>query len=90
MDFLDRFVNIICPRIRDFRGFNDKCDGRGNYSLGLDDQQIFPEVNLDEVKRTQGMNITFVTTANTDDECVELLRQFGMPFKNRPIVLTAS
>lgn len=89
-DFLDRFVNIVCPRIRDFRGFSDKCDGRGNYTVGIDDQQIFPEVNLDEVKRTQGMNITFVTSANTDDECVELLRLFGVPFKNRPIVVTVS
>jgi len=80
-DFMDRFFNIVCPRIRDFRGFNLKCDGRGSYSLGLDDQQIFPEINLDLVKRTQGMNITFVTSALTDDECVELLRQLGLPFK---------
>jgi large subunit ribosomal protein L5 len=80
-DFMDRFFNIICPRIRDFRGFNLKCDGRGSYSLGLEDQQIFPEINLDQVKRTQGMNITFVTSARTDEECVELLRQLGLPFK---------
>lgn len=80
-DFLDRFCNIVSPRIRDFRGFPEKCDGRGNYSVGLEDQQIFPEINLDEVKRTQGMNITFVTTANTDDECIELLRMLGFPFK---------
>ena len=89
-DFLDRFVNIACPRIRDFRGFGDKCDGRGNYTLGIEDQQIFAEVNLDEVKRTQGMHITFVTSANTDDECVELLRLVGVPFKNRPIVVTVN
>ena len=89
-DFLDRFVNIVCPRIRDFRGFAEKCDGRGNYTLGIEDQQIFPEVNLDEVKRTQGMHITFVTSANTDDECVELLRLVGVPFKNRPIVVTVN
>jgi large subunit ribosomal protein L5 len=90
-DFIDRFVNIVCPRIRDFRGFSTKCDGRGNYSLtpGLDDQQIFPEINLDEVKRTQGMHITFVTTALTDEECVELLRLLGVPFKNLPIVVAA-
>ncbi len=88
--FLDRLVNIVCPRIRDFRGFPDKCDGSGNYTLGIEDQQIFPEINLDEVKRTQGMNITFVTTAKTDEECVELLRLFGVPFKNRPIVVTVS
>ena len=80
-DFLDRFCNIVSPRIRDFRGFSKKGDGRGSYSLGLTDQQVFPEINLDEVKRTQGMNITFVTTAKTDEECVELLRMLGFPFK---------
>ena len=80
-DFFDRFTNIVCPRIRDFRGFNKKGDGRGSYSLGLDDQQVFPELNLDEVKRAQGMNITFVTSAATDDECYELLKQMGMPYK---------
>lgn len=81
-DFFDRFTNIVSPRIRDFRGFNTKSDGSGNYSLGLDDQQVFPELNLDEVKRTQGMNITFVTTAGTDAECHELLKQLGMPYKH--------
>jgi len=80
-EFLDRFCNIVSPRIRDFRGFPLKCDGSGNYSIGIEEQQIFPEINLDEVKRTQGMNITFVTTAKTDDECVELLKQLGFPFK---------
>lgn len=80
-DFFDRFCNIVSPRIRDFRGFPKKCDGRGSYSLGLEDQQSFPEINLDEVKRTQGMNITFITSANTDDECRELLKLLGMPFK---------
>lgn len=88
-DFIDRFFNIVCPRIRDFRGFPPKCDGRGNYSLGLDDQQVFPEINLDEVKKTQGMNITFVTTAQTDEECIELLRLLGLPFKNLPISVAA-
>jgi len=88
-DFLDRFFNIVCPRIRDFRGFPVKCDGSGNYSLGLDDQQIFPEINLDDVKRTQGMNITFVTSAESDDECVELLRLLGLPFKNLPVSVPA-
>ncbi len=88
-DFLDRFNNIVCPRIRDFRGFASKCDGSGNYTLGLTDQQIFPEINLDEVKRTQGMHITFVTTAKTDEECVELLRLLGVPFKNLPISVAA-
>lgn len=88
-DFIDRFFNIVSPRIRDFRGFPSKCDGRGNYSLGIDDQQVFPEINLDQVKRTQGMNITFVTTAETDEECVELLRQLGLPFKNLPVLVAA-
>ena len=80
-DFFDRFTNIVSPRIRDFRGFSEKCDGSGNYSLGLDDQQVFPELNLDEVKRAQGMNITFVTSAKTDSECFELLKLMGMPYK---------
>jgi len=80
-DFLDRFCNIVSPRIRDFRGFPVKGDGTGNYSLGIEEQQIFPEINLDEVKRTQGMNITFITTAKTDEECFELLKLLGFPFK---------
>lgn len=88
-DFVDRFVNIVCPRIRDFRGFSSKCDGRGNFSLGLEDQQVFPEINLDEVKRTQGMHVTFVTSAKTDEESVELLRLLGVPFKNLPISVAA-
>ncbi len=88
-EFMDRFFNIVCPRIRDFRGFNIKCDGQGNFTLGIDDHQVFPELNLDEVKRTQGMNITFVTSAKTDEECIELLRLLGLPFKNLPIVLAA-
>ncbi|MBX7067264.1 MAG: 50S ribosomal protein L5 [Parachlamydiales bacterium] len=80
-DFFDRFCNIVAPRIRDFRGFNKKGDGRGNYSFGLTDQQIFPEINLDKVKRTQGMNVTMVTTAQNDEDCVELLTLLGFPFK---------
>jgi large subunit ribosomal protein L5 len=80
-DFLDRFCNIVSPRIRDFRGFPLKGDGRGCYSIGIQEQIIFPEINLDAVKRTQGMNITFVTSAKTDQECVELLTQLGFPFK---------
>lgn len=79
-DFIYRFYNIVCPRIRDFRGFPTKGDGRGNYSLGLADQQIFPEINLDEVKRNQGMHITFVTSAQSDQECYELLMLLGCPF----------
>lgn len=80
-DFLDRFTNIVSPRIRDFRGFASKCDGQGNYTLGIDDQQVFPELNLDEVVRVQGMNITFATTSSSDDECRELLTNLGMPYK---------
>lgn len=88
-EFLDRFCNINSPRIRDFRGFPTKCDGRGNYSLGLDDHQIFTELKLDEVKRTQGMHITFVTSAENDAECLELLRLLGLPFKNLPVSVAA-
>lgn len=87
-DFIDRFFNIVCPRIRDFRGFNPKGDKQGNYTLGIDDHQIFPELNLDEVKRPQGMDITFVTSANTDEECIELLRLLGLPFKDLPVTVT--
>ncbi|NBO23679.1 MAG: 50S ribosomal protein L5 [Chlamydiae bacterium] len=79
-DFFDRFCNIASPRIKDFRGFRKKADGRGSYSLGINDQQIFPEINLDEVKRAQGMNITFVTSSHTDEECIELLGLMGLPF----------
>jgi len=88
-DFADRFFSLVCPRIHDFRGFPAKGDGRGNYSLGLVDQQVFPEINLDNVKRTQGMNITFVTSAPSDEECIELLRLLGLPFKNLPIAQAA-
>jgi large subunit ribosomal protein L5 len=88
-EFMDRFFNLACPRIRDFRGFASKCDGQGNYTLGLEDQQVFPDINLDEVKKTQGMNITFVTSAKNDEECVELLRLLGLPFKNLPISVAA-
>lgn len=88
-DFIDRFFSIVCPRIHDFRGFPTKCDGRGNFTLGIDDQQIFPEINLDAVKKTQGMNMTFVTSAKSDEECIELLRLLGLPFKNLPIAVAA-
>lgn len=80
-DFCYRFFNIVCPRIRDFRGFKKKGDGRGSYSLGLSDQQMFPELNLDKVKRDQGMNITFVTSAADEEQCLELLTQLGLPYK---------
>ncbi len=88
-EFLDRFCNIVCPRIHDFRGFPTKGDGRGSYTLGLEDQQVFPEVNLDEVKRTQGMHISFVTSAINDEESIELLRLLGLPFKNLPVTVAA-
>src|ERR1700722_5848471 len=80
-DFLDRFCNIVSPRIPDFRGFPTKCDGQGNLSIGIQEQIIFPEINLDDVKRTQGINITFVSTAKSDAECLELLKMLGFPFK---------
>lgn len=86
-EFLERFCSVSAPRIRDFRGFPASGDKRGNYSLGLEDQMLFAELNLDAVKRTQGMNITFVTSAKTDPECIELLRQLGMPFKELPVIV---
>ena len=80
-EFLDRLVNITIPRIRDFRGLSDKSfDGRGNYSIGVKEQIIFPEINVDNVTRISGLDITFVSTAKTDEECYELLKNFGMPF----------
>ena len=80
-DFFDRLCNIVCPRIRDFRGFKAKADGRGCYNIGIEDQQVFPEINLDEVKRQQGMNISFITTAKNDVDCLKLLRMMGFPLK---------
>lgn len=83
-EFLDRLISVALPRIRDFRGINDKgFDGRGNYTLGITEQIIFPEINIDKINKIQGMDITFVTTANTDVEALELLKQFGLPFKNQ-------
>ena len=82
-DFMYKFIHVSAPRIPDFRGLKTKCDGRGNYSMGLTDQTVFPEVNLDKMKKSQGMNITFVTTANTDEECVAFLEEMGMPLKKQ-------
>lgn len=83
-DFLDRLVSIALPRVRDFRGINDKSfDGRGNYTLGITEQIIFPEIDLDKIPRISGMDITFVTTAKTDEEALELLKLLGLPFKNQ-------
>ncbi|KXB38871.1 ribosomal protein L5 [Bacteroidales bacterium KA00344] len=81
-EFLEKLVRVALPRIRDFKGVNSKFDGRGNYTLGVAEQIIFPEINIDQVDRIQGMNITFVTTAKTDEEGYALLKAFGIPFKN--------
>lgn len=81
-EFMDRLISVALPRIRDFRGVNPKSfDGHGNYSLGLSEQMVFPEIDPDKVTHTQGMDITFVTSTNSDDEARELLREFGMPFR---------
>jgi large subunit ribosomal protein L5 len=83
-EFLDRFINISVPRIRDFRGLSDKSfDGRGNYSIGIKEQIIFPEIDVDKVTKISGMDITFVTNAKTDEESFELLKAFGVPFVTR-------
>ncbi len=83
-EFLDRLVAVALPRVRDFRGINDKSfDGRGNYTMGVTEQIIFPEIDLDKVNKITGMDITFVTTANTDAEALSLLKLLGMPFKNQ-------
>ena len=82
-EFLDRMIAISLPRVRDFKGINDKSfDGRGNYTMGVTEQIIFPEIDIDKVNRISGMDITFVTTAKTNEEAYELLKELGMPFKN--------
>ena len=81
-EFLEKLIRIALPRIRDFKGIETKLDGRGNYTLGIQEQIIFPEINIDSIDRIQGMNITFVTSANTDEEGYALLKAFGLPFKN--------
>ena len=82
-EFLDRLISVALPRVRDFKGINEKSfDGRGNYTMGVTEQIIFPEIDIDKVNRITGMDITFVTTANTDEEAYELLKELGMPFKN--------
>ena len=83
-EFLDRLVSVALPRVRDFRGISDKgFDGRGNYSFGVTEQIIFPEIDIEKVNHLNGMNITFVTSANTDQEALALLKHFGLPFKNQ-------
>ena len=81
-EFLEKLVKVALPRIRDFKGIESKLDGRGNYTLGIQEQIIFPEINIDAIDRIVGMNITFVTTAQTDEEGFALLKEFGLPFKN--------
>ena len=82
-EFVDRLVSVGLPRVRDFKGISDKSfDGRGNYTLGVTEQIIFPEIDIDKVNKITGMDITFVTTANTNEEAYELLKELGMPFKN--------
>ena len=81
-EFLEKLIRIALPRIRDFKGIESRLDGRGNYTLGIQEQIIFPEINIDAIDRIQGMNITFVTSAKTDEEGYALLKAFGLPFKN--------
>jgi large subunit ribosomal protein L5 len=82
-EFLDRLISVSLPRVRDFKGINDKAfDGRGNYTLGVTEQIIFPEIDIDKVNKITGMDITFVTTAQNNEEAYELLKELGMPFKN--------
>ena len=79
---MEKLIRVAVPRIRDFKGIETKFDGRGNYTLGVQEQIIFPEINIDSIDRILGMNITFVTTAKTDEEGYALLKEFGLPFKN--------
>ena len=81
-EFLERLISIALPRIRDFKGINSKFDGRGNYTLGITEQIIFPEIDIDKINKILGMEITFVTSAKSDEEAFALLREFGLPFKN--------
>ena len=81
-EFLERLVRVALPRIRDFKGIESKLDGRGNYTLGIQEQIIFPEINIDNITKILGMNITFVTSAQSDEEGYALLKEFGLPFKN--------
>ncbi len=82
-EFLERLINVALPRIRDFKGVNTKMDGRGNFTMGITEQIIFPEIDIDKINKIMGMEITFVTTARTDEECLALLKEFGIPFKKQ-------
>ena len=81
-EFLERLINVALPRIRDFRGVSSKLDGRGNYTMGITEQIIFPEIDIDKINKIMGLEITFVTSANSDEEAYALLREFGIPFSN--------
>jgi large subunit ribosomal protein L5 len=82
-EFLERLINVALPRIRDFKGVNTKLDGRGNYTMGITEQIIFPEIDIDRMSKIMGLEVTFVTTARTDEECLALLKEFGLPFKKQ-------
>ncbi|MFC2098587.1 50S ribosomal protein L5 [Bacteroidota bacterium] len=82
-EFLERLINVALPRIRDFKGVNTKMDGRGNYTMGITEQIIFPEIDIDKLNKIMGLEITFVTSARTDEECLALLKEFGIPFKKQ-------
>lgn len=82
-EFLERLIKVALPRIRDFKGVNTKMDGRGNYTMGVTEQIIFPEIDIDKINKIEGLEITFVTSAGTDEECLALLKQFGIPFKKQ-------
>lgn len=82
-EFLERLINVALPRIRDFKGVNTKMDGRGNYTMGITEQIIFPEIDIDKINKIMGLEITFVTSARTDEECLALLKEFGIPFKKQ-------
>jgi large subunit ribosomal protein L5 len=82
-EFLERLINVALPRIRDFKGVNTKMDGRGNFTIGITEQIIFPEIDIDKMNKIMGLEITFVTSANTDEECLALLKEFGIPFKKQ-------
>lgn len=82
-EFLERLIAVALPRIRDFKGVNSKLDGRGNYTLGVTEQIIFPEIDIDKIVKIMGLQITFVTTAKNDEEAYALLKEFGIPFKNK-------
>ena len=82
-EFLERLINVALPRIRDFKGVNTKMAGRGNFTMGITEQIIFPEIDIDKINKIMGLEITFVTSANTDEECLALLKEFGIPFKKQ-------